>query len=616
MYADSSSFQFVRESAPPQQARFKPREIPVAANSFRASGDISSQLYVKVENIEGSLPLSDLPADILIRCELRVGSTIIGVQRTTTSIPRAIVPRWDELLAFGVRMKDLPSCTMLHVMCIAVTGPSRTRQVAQASCRLFGKNDTLKRGRRKLLLVPPDQDPGELLLDDRGHIEKMIKRLTTGKIPSVSWLDKLTFRRIEEINQAQPARLDRLYLLLELDSLESVPVVHQIAEKPVSLPSSLCPIGDPEASAENPIEVKSVMCVRHISCQDTQPNVLERRELQSVIRRLPTHRFNKFQQQIMYKYRHFLRREPKALAPFLRSVEWKTASDAMKDEVIELMFSWSTPPLAEALELLAPEHTEPMVRQYAVGILKLASDQELQMFLLQLVQAIRYEPEDHSPLSEFLMQRAARCGELANFLYWYLSVEAASTSPGGHAVRFVKVLSCFMERELPQTEQGLLVKKGLVRGHQLVQLCRHAFKSTEHIKSSAEKKAALRELLTACADQYVPVNQHESLMIPVQPEWSATAWQHQQANIWASANAPLKIAFSCGDGQDHAIMYKAGDDLRQDQLVLQVIRLCDHLLKREGTDLELITYCTLATDSAEGLVELVSVYIYIAAQKA
>lgn len=604
MYADSSSFQFVRESVPPP-ARFKPREIPVATNSFRASGDISSQLYVKVENLEGSLPLSDLAADISIQCELRVGPTVIGVQRTTSSIPRAIVPRWDELLAFGVRMKDLPSTATLHVMCVAVTGPSKTRQVAQASCRLFGKNDTLKRGRRKLLLVPPEQEVGVQLPDDRGHIEKMIKRLATGKIPKVGWLDKLSFRRIEEMNQAQPARLDRLYLLLELDSLDSVPVVHQISEKPVSLPSELCPVADPEAIAENPIEVKSVMCVRHICSEDTQPNVLERRELHSVIQRLPTHRFNKFEQQLMYKYRHFLRREPRALAPFLRSVEWKAASDAMKDEVLELMGTWSTPALAEALELLAPELTEPMVRGYAVGILKLASDRELQMFLLQLVQAIRYEPEDHSPLSEFLMHRAARCGELANFLYWYLSVEAANSCSGAHAARFGKVLSCFMERELPQTAEGREVKKGLVRGAQLVELCRHAFKSTEQINKSDLKKASLRQLLTECADQYVPVSEQERLMIPVQPDWSAISWQHQQASVWASANAPLKIVFSCTDGREHAIMYKAGDDLRQDQLVLQVIRLCDHLLKREGTDLELITYCTLATDTAEGLVELV-----------
>ena len=126
MHADSSAFQFVRESAPASVSRFKQREIPVAATCFRASGDISSQLYVKVENLEGSL-LVDEPADISIRCELRVGDTVIGVQRSTSSIPRTLAPRWDELLAFGVSMKDLPSSTTLHVRAHSMCAPSMSR---------------------------------------------------------------------------------------------------------------------------------------------------------------------------------------------------------------------------------------------------------------------------------------------------------------------------------------------------------------------------------------------------------------------------------------------------------------------------------------------------------
>ena len=93
---NSAAFQYVREGAPPSRPR-PARELPVTVNSFKASGDITSPLYVKIENLEGSLPLPPggemSAADISISCELRVGSVVIGVQRTTTSIPRAIVPR-------------------------------------------------------------------------------------------------------------------------------------------------------------------------------------------------------------------------------------------------------------------------------------------------------------------------------------------------------------------------------------------------------------------------------------------------------------------------------------------------------------------------------------------
>lgn len=45
------------------------------------------------------------------------------------------------------------------------------------------------------------------------------------------------------------------------------------------------------------------------------------------------------------------------------------------------------------------------VRAYAVSILERADDEELQCYLLQLVQALRFERSDKSRLSQFLVQR-------------------------------------------------------------------------------------------------------------------------------------------------------------------------------------------------------------------
>lgn len=44
-----------------------------------------------------------------------------------------------------------------------------------------------------------------------------------------------------------------------------------------------------------------------------------------------------------------------------------------------------------ALELLGPGYSNPLVRKYAVFRLKQADDEELELYLLQLVQALRYE---------------------------------------------------------------------------------------------------------------------------------------------------------------------------------------------------------------------------------
>ena len=45
------------------------------------------------------------------------------------------------------------------------------------------------------------------------------------------------------------------------------------------------------------------------------------------------------------------------------------------------------------------------VRAYAVSVLERADDEELQCYLLQLVQALRFERSDKSRLSHFLVKR-------------------------------------------------------------------------------------------------------------------------------------------------------------------------------------------------------------------
>jgi phosphatidylinositol 3-kinase len=53
------------------------------------------------------------------------------------------------------------------------------------------------------------------------------------------------------------------------------------------------------------------------------------------------------------------------------------------------------------------------------------------------------------------------------------------------------------------------------------------------------------------------------------------------------------------------IILKTGDDLRQDQLVIQLISLMDQLLKKENLDLKLIPYKVLALSLDDGILEVV-----------
>ena len=73
------------------------------------------------------------------------------------------------------------------------------------------------------------------------------------------------------------------------------------------------------------------------------------------------------------------------------------------------------------------------VRATAVAVLRKAEDEEVRGVLLQLVQALRYEPADDSRLAAFLVQRAARQPTIAIPLHWCVRGRHVTSKGEGHA---------------------------------------------------------------------------------------------------------------------------------------------------------------------------------------
>lgn len=141
------------------------------------------------------------------------------------------------------------------------------------------------------------------------------------------------------------------------------------------------------------------------------------------------------------------------------AVDWTVESEVV--QAAELLEQWrkrSPIEVTDALKLLGKQvaYQTNLVRAYAIDTLAAAPDEELSLYLLQLVQALKFEniqeagvnqsssvPARVSSLASFLIGRASNNIQLANYLYWYLKVELQDPT---HGARYREIFTELQDR--------------------------------------------------------------------------------------------------------------------------------------------------------------------------
>ena len=162
--------------------------------------------------------------------------------------------------------------------------------------------------------------------------------------------------------------------------------------------ASLCVIADWDIDQENLAE-QQYRCLAHDILRgklDTsvKPSLEDKGKIEKILNAAGTHMVFE-EMDLLYRYRYFLTENKKALLKFLLSVDWTVESEVAEVPVLLAQWKRKAPlDISDALRLLGKEKAFQalIVRHYAVETLQTATDEELLTFLLQLVQALRYEP--------------------------------------------------------------------------------------------------------------------------------------------------------------------------------------------------------------------------------
>ncbi|KAJ8340010.1 hypothetical protein SKAU_G00346430 [Synaphobranchus kaupii] len=91
--------------------------------------------------------------------------------------------------------------------------------------------------------------------------------------------------------------------------------------------------------------------------------------------------------------------------------------------------------------------------------------------------------------------------------------------------------------------------------------------------------------------------QKHSCRLPLSPSLVAKELNVKACSFFNSNAVPLKIALINADplGEEINVMFKVGEDLRQDMLALQMIRIMDRIWLQEGLDLRIVNFKCIST---------------------
>jgi hypothetical protein len=79
-------------------------------------------------------------------------------------------------------------------------------------------------------------------------------------------------------------------------------------------------------------------------------------------------------------------------------------------------------------------------------------------------------------------------------------------------------------------------------------------------------------ILQSCFHLRILINSFQPIRSPLAPKLLLTGVVPQESSIFKSALTPLRLTFKTASGGASKIIFKKGDDLRQDQLV--IIQVC------------------------------------------
>ncbi|KAM8795937.1 phosphatidylinositol 4-phosphate 3-kinase C2 domain-containing subunit beta [Eudromia elegans] len=318
----------------------------------------------------------------------------------------------------------------------------------------------------------------------------------------------------------------------------------------------------------------------------------EQRQLREAMQKKSLYWLMEADRKRLWEKRYYCHAEASALPMLLASApswEWACLPD-----IYALLKQWSYVNNQDALGLLHATFPDQEVRRTAVQWIDSISDTELLDYLPQLVQALKYECYLDSPLVRFLMKRAICDLKITHYFFWLLKDGLKDSQFSIRYQYLLAALLCCCGKGLREEfDRQCLLVNTLAK---LAQQVREAAPSA--------RQAILREGLEDVG-QFFKAN--GSCRLPLSPSLLVKGIVPRDCSYFNSNAVPLKLSFQNVDplGENIRVIFKCGDDLRQDMLTLQMIRIMNKIWVQEGLDMRMVIFRCFSTGRGRGMVEMI-----------